>query len=50
MRVRVVAEAETVALFLRSATSHPFKHNDAYIDSVAMMEVETTVWLPIVGY
>ncbi len=50
LRVRVTAEAETVALFLRSATSHPFKHNDAYIDSVAMMEVETTVWLPIVGY
>ncbi len=48
MRVRVVAEADTVALFLRSATSHPFKHNDVYMDDVAMMEVETTLWFPVV--
>ena len=52
----VRAEADHVTVFLRSRTSHPLKHNDAYWDDVALLEGEqekptalTMNWMPCLG-
>jgi len=38
--VEVVAQADTVTVFLRSRTLWPFKHNDAYWDDIVLEAVE----------
>jgi len=43
----VVAEGESVTVFLRSEASHPLKHNDVYWDDVAVW-AEYVVYLPVV--